>query len=85
MSLSINKFELPVGEVDLLVGINCMNLQPENIAFFGNLGLYSSQFGSGYTLRGDHPETHVKHLQGLLETSEGVSKATHLAILPLIV
>ena len=44
----------PTGEVDLLIGINYAQLQPNAIKKKENLVLYESQFGTGKLLGGQH-------------------------------
>ncbi len=49
----------PKGEVDLLIGINCMELQPALLHCQGNLGLYQSMFRTGLILGGSHPDIFI--------------------------
>ena len=55
----------PEGEVDLLIGIHCIKIQPSLITCCGNLGLYSLMYGTGYILGGSHPSIKVTGTQGL--------------------
>ena len=50
--LSRDSLEPAEGEVDLLVGISYMNILPTQTALVGNLGLYSSRFGTGFLIGG---------------------------------
>merc|ERR1711888_493815 len=52
---SIASIKRPSGKVDLLVGINCLKVQPKEIAREKNLSLWESDYGTGYLLGGTHP------------------------------
>ena len=46
----------PSGKVDLLIGLNYLEVQPREVARVGGLSLWESRFGSGHLLGGTHPE-----------------------------
>ena len=46
----------PSGKVDLLIGLNYLEVQPWEVARKGGLSLLESRFGTGYLLGGTHPE-----------------------------
>ena len=57
----------PVGDIDILIGIDHVGLHPFKHEEVGQLGLFKSQFGSGWLLGGAH---------SVLKTPAGVAKVS---------
>merc|ERR1711888_552073 len=83
----INSIRRPSGTVDLLIGLNFMEVQPEEVARKKGLSLWKSKLGPGYLLGGTHPGiwlgTNPEVLEsGALEicrsTTHALYKACHL-------
>ena len=52
----LNSIKRPSGAVDLLIGLNFMEVQPEEVARNKGLSLWKSKLGPGYLLGGTHPD-----------------------------
>ena len=53
---NINSIKRPSGAVDLLIGLNYMEVQPEEVGRNKGLSLWKSKLGPGYLLGGTHPD-----------------------------
>ena len=72
----------PSGKVDLLIGLNYLEVQPREVARVGGLSLWESRFGSGHLLGGTHPEIWLGSrgealVSGALQISRSTSLATY--------
>ena len=72
----------PSGKVDLLIGLNYLEVQPRDVARVGGLSLWESRFGSGYLLGGTHPDIWLGSrgealVLGALHMSRSTSLATY--------
>ena len=72
----------PSGKVDLLIGLNYLEVQPRDVAQVGGLSLWESRFGSGYLLGGTHPDIWLGSrgealVLGALHMSHSTSLATY--------
>ena len=53
---SLSSIKRPSGAVDLLMGLNYMEVQPEEVERNKGLSLWKSKLGPGYLLGGTHPD-----------------------------
>ena len=77
----LKSIKRPNGRVDLLIGLNFLEVQPTEVARNGGLSLWKSKLGPGYLLGGTHPkiwlgDSNEKLASGALE----ISRTTHHAI-----
>ena len=70
----------PNGKVDLLIGLNYLEVQPWEVAREGGLSLWESRFGSGYLLGGTHPDIWLgNRKEELVAGALQISRSTNLA------
>merc|ERR1712121_39427 len=53
---SLSSIKRPSGSVDLLIGLNYIEVQPEEVERKQGLSLWKSKLGPGYLLGGTHPD-----------------------------
>merc|ERR1712121_527160 len=68
---SLASIERPSGKLDLVVGLNCLEVQPKEVAREKNLSLWESDYGTCYLLGGTHPDIWLGSKEAL------VPKALH--------
>merc|ERR1711888_579843 len=57
MDWNTKAYKVPlISKVDLLIGINFLEVQPREVAREKGLSLWESSFGTGYLLGGTHPD-----------------------------
>ena len=76
---SISSIRRPSGKVDLLIGLNCMEVQPKEVAREKNLSLWESDYGTGYLLGGTHPNIWLGGREALVPEALHVSRSTNHA------
>merc|ERR1711895_275782 len=69
--------ERPSGKVDLLVGLNCLEVQPKEVARVKNLSLWESDYGTGYLLGGTHPDIWLGNREALVPEALCYSRSTN--------
>ena len=57
-NIRLEDIERPVGQIDVLLGLDCCQLLPNNVAHIGDLKLMKGPLG--YCLRGSHPLLHFR-------------------------
>merc|ERR1711929_36656 len=82
---NINSIKRPSGAVDLLIGLNFMEVQPEEVERKQGLSLWKSKLGPGYLLGGTHPDiwlgssSEVLMWTGALDICRSTSHASYKA------
>merc|ERR1712219_30528 len=67
----------PSGKVDLLIGLNCMEVQPKEVARKNNLSLWKSDYGKGYLLGRTHPNIWLGKKEALVPEALHVSRSAN--------
>ena len=79
----LKSIKRPSGKVDLLIGLNFLEVQPTEVAREEGLSLWKSKLGSGYLLGGTHPEIWLgcpeTLASGALEISRATTHASYMA------
>merc|ERR1712239_80601 len=75
----IASIKRPSGKVDLLIGLNCLEVQPKEVAREKNLSLWESDYGTGYLLGGTHPNIWLWKKEALVPEAQLVSRSTNYA------
>ena len=77
---NLDSIKRPNGKVDLLIGLNYLEVQPWEVAGEGGLSLWESRFGSGYLLGGTHPDIWLgNRKKELVAGALQISRSTNLA------
>ena len=77
---NIENIKRPSGKVDLLIGLNFLEVQPKEVAREGGLSLWESNFGTGYLMGGTHPDIWLgRGRETLVKGALQVSRATNHA------
>ena len=77
---SLASIKRPSGKVDLLIGLNFLEVQPREVAREKGLSLWESSFGTGYLLGGTHPDIWLgDRKEALVSGALQVSRATNHA------
>merc|ERR1712219_78391 len=71
---SLASIKRPSGKVDLLIGINCLQVQPREVAREKNLSLWESDYGTGYLLGGTHPNIWLGNREALVPEALHISR-----------
>ena len=79
---NIESIKRPSGKVDLLIGLNFLEVQPKEVAREGGLSLWESNFGTGYLLGGTHPDIWLGRgretlVKGALQVSRATNRASY--------
>ena len=75
----LDSIKRPSGRVDLLIGLNFLEVQPTEVARMEGLSLWKSKLGSGYLLGGTHPNIWLGHPEKLASDALEISRASNLA------
>merc|ERR1712121_219654 len=71
---SLASIKRPSGKFDLLVGLNCLEVQPKEVAREKNLTLWESDYGTGYLLGGTHPNIWLGNREALVPEALHISR-----------
>ena len=78
--LKLKSIRRPSGTVDLLIGLNFMEVHPVEVARKEGLSLWKSKLGPGYLLGGTHPEIWIGNNSEILTTGAmDICRATNHA------
>ena len=77
---SLESMKRPSGKVDLLIGLNFLEVQPKEVAREGGLSLWESSYGTGYLLGGTHPDIWLgNRTEALVSGALQISRSTNHA------
>ena len=78
--VGLGRLTRPHGEIDVMVGMNYLELLPKEILRTKGLGLWSSQFGETMLVGGTHPTLYVQQPERLTPEAENVRLAVSHAV-----
>ena len=76
----LGNFKRPHGEIDLMIGMNYLELMPKEVCRVKGLGLWESQLGKTKLISGTHPSLNIRSMERLTDEAQLVKQSVSHAM-----